>query len=193
MKKKIPKEKNCANPDCDKSFLPYKTTDKYCSFSCASKFAKPLKRTPLKPRTTFLQNKTLEERKSMANKGEYYKTNKERKKKESAFEKEFTKKKAEVKKNVIKEHGKLVCEKCGTDHSIQFSVHHIIFRSERPKHPMLNHLLNLIFLCYDCHTGFHRVKSSRHYLIVRRKLWTLFGKIRYSEDVCIENGYDKQI
>jgi len=46
------KSKLCSNDGCSNEFTPYRTTDKYCSFSCASSSAPPLKkRTRIKPIT----------------------------------------------------------------------------------------------------------------------------------------------
>ena len=45
--KKTPKKKVCSDKDCSKEFTPYKTTDKFCSFTCSSKNVKPLKKTEL--------------------------------------------------------------------------------------------------------------------------------------------------
>lgn len=46
MQTKI-KPKKCQNPDCDKTFTPRKSFDKYCSWPCAKPFVKPLERKPI--------------------------------------------------------------------------------------------------------------------------------------------------
>ncbi|GAF78733.1 unnamed protein product [marine sediment metagenome] len=43
-------------------------------------------------------------------------------------------------------HGYNFCEKC-TRSDKGLSIHHIVYRSERPKHPMLHEKINLIILC----------------------------------------------
>lgn len=42
-------ESKCRNPECEKPYFKFKTTDKYCSFECSRKCEKPpkLKLTPL--------------------------------------------------------------------------------------------------------------------------------------------------
>jgi predicted HNH restriction endonuclease len=165
------KPKLCGDIDCDNTFYQYKSTDKYCSFECHSKNQKKkdttmkhntLKRTPLK-----LSQKSIDKIKAKA----------KAPKKKSEFDLEFEKQSKKIKKRLVKEHGKVICERCATDSSIQFSVHHIIYRSERPKHPALNTLENLIHLCFDCHEWFHLKKIRRNYLIAKRKLTGLFGRI----------------
>lgn len=42
--KRQPKSKECANPDCNNSFAPYKTTDKHCSPGCYYSDPKTTKR-----------------------------------------------------------------------------------------------------------------------------------------------------
>lgn len=143
--------KKCA--DCEKSFRPYKSTDKYCSPKCALKHFKPLKSKPKIYKPKIKPTKS------------------------DNFKKEFDKQRKKIKNNLIKKYGLLICEKCGTIKTIQFSTHHIIFRSETPSHPELNNLLNLIHLCYDCHESFHTIKISRNYLIKERNLNNLFGNI----------------
>jgi len=162
MKKEI-KYKPCANNGCVNQFKPFKSTDKYCSYQCASENAKPL-------RKVFISKKTTKEQPESSKKlWDSIKLN--------PFEQEFYKQRQKIRKKLIKEHGRLVCERCGTDYSILFSVHHIIFRSERPKHPQLNSLKNLIHLCFECHEWFHAKKINRNYLIIKRNLWELFGNI----------------
>lgn len=155
--------KICRGENCENTFVVYKSTDKYCSFNCLSKSKdyKPLKRTilnkaSLKPRTPL---------------------KKQNRKKDSDFEKEFSKAKLKVKKRVVKKYGALCCERCFSQNSIQFSTHHLIYRSERPKHKFLNHLSNLLYLCFDCHEWFHSNKKNRNRWITKNKLWVFFGNI----------------
>lgn len=166
------KEKTCQDEDCNNTFFQYKSTDKYCSYSCQAKHTRPLKRTELKrtplKRTPFkLSQKSIEKMKAKAKMPP----------KKTKFQIEFEKQAKKNKDRIIKEDGHLNCEKCSTTSSIQFSTHHIVFRSEAPKHPELNNLRNLIYLCYECHESFHKKKASRNYLIAKRKLTELFGRI----------------
>lgn len=184
MQDKERKKKICADKDCENQFYPFKSTDKYCSFKCSAKNHKPIKRTPLKPVGFTPRLKSKEWHEKFKKDTEKAKKSQEKKAQLSKFEKEFSKAKIKVKKRVIGTYGKLCCEKCKIVWSIQFSTHHIVFRSERPKHPMMNDLANLIYLCYDCHEGFHKVKVSRNYLIQERGLTEFFGNIwGYNEEL----------
>jgi hypothetical protein len=157
----------CNSDGCDNTFKKYKSTDKYCSYSCASKNTKPLKRTELKRTPLRLSQESIDKIKAKAKKPV----------KKTTFQLEFERQSNKIKKRIVKEHGEIRCEKCGTNHSIQFSTHHIIYRSERPKHPALNALANLIHLCFDCHEWFHKSKANRNPWITKRKLHLLFGRI----------------
>lgn len=162
------KKKKCADKDCANEFFPYKSTDKYCCYGCAAKNTKPLKRTPIKK--TALKRKPSRIKKKS--------------KKAVAFEHEFRQARTRVKARVEKKHGKLCCERCATTESIQFSTHHIIYRSERPSHPMMNDERNLIYLCFDCHEWFHSRKKNRNYLVSERHLLELFDNIwGYEPDI----------
>lgn len=71
------------------------------------------------------------------------------------------------------------CQHCQKSRGVfKFEVHHIIFRSEAPKHDHLHNVRNLIILCNSCHNGggdsFHNRKNKRDYLIKDRKLYELF-------------------
>lgn len=191
---------NCINENCKNTFVKQRSTDKYCSFNCQPKkerkvlltIKKEVKEKPCNNKNcenVFIQYNSTDkycsltcEIKDLKSKVEVYESFKTRqikiKKRElSLFEKEFNKTKNEIKERLISENGALICEKCGTRNSIQFSTHHIIFRSELPKHNELNNKKNLIHLCYDCHELFHKKKNSRNYLIKERNLTELFGKI----------------
>ncbi len=63
MKRPV-KNKVCANPDCDNSFTPHKTTDKYCSPGCFYKCAKVKKIKPVSDKRkeeNVIYNKLKEE------------------------------------------------------------------------------------------------------------------------------------
>lgn len=157
----------CGDINCDNTFKKYKSTDKYCSYSCAAKNTKPLKQTELKRTPLKLSQKSIDKMKAKS----------KAPKKKSDFDIEFERQSNKIKKRIVKENGRIVCEKCGTSNSIQFSTHHIVYRSERPNHPALNSLANLIHLCFDCHEWFHKSKTNRNPWITKRKLHLLFGRI----------------
>lgn len=58
-------------------------------------------------------------------------------------------------------HGYLFCEMCGMSNQYFYEVHHIFFRSEKPKHKNLNKIENLILVCRKCHNKLHEHKSLR--------------------------------
>lgn len=67
------------------------------------------------------------------------------------------------------------CEICGNFAS---DIHHIIYRSEAPRHPFLHHPVNLIALCRKHHEFFHKKKSNRGYLVKERKLDVIFDNLK---------------
>ena len=81
----------------------------------------------------------------------------------------------------FKEVGWNECELCKTSNSLRFSTHHIVFASEKPRHPELHNYRNLIFLCEVCHRGFHEEKNSRNGLVKNRKLVNLFKTLETKE------------
>jgi hypothetical protein len=167
----------CADKNCTNLFKKFKSTDKYCSYTCAVNNTKPLKKTPLKSlgwRPEPISDKIKDKIDKHKNRLEVRKNKHVVK---SEFEKAFVKARRLVIKRVFDKFGKLRCENCKTTRSIQFSTHHIVFRSERPKHPELNNPRNLVYLCYNCHESYHKQKNSRNHLVEERKLTELFGNI----------------
>ena len=73
--------------------------------------------------------------------------------------------------NFIEHYG---CERCGTTNSFSFSVHHIYYKSEIPKHPELHNVRNMTWVCDKCHQYFHQKKSNRDGIVEERKLQELF-------------------
>jgi HNH endonuclease len=77
---------------------------------------------------------------------------------------------------IIEEEGQLKCERCGATHEPFDPPHHIIYKSERPGHRLINEIINLIFLCQVCHAWYHKRKENRNHLVEERGLDELFGK-----------------
>jgi len=78
---------------------------------------------------------------------------------------------------LIKKHGRVICE-LHKDCSFEFlglQTHHIIYRSEKPKHEHLHSIKNLIKVCLQGHAWFHEKKSNRNQIVRDRKLNELFG------------------
>lgn len=67
MKQEI-KPKECRNPDCDRTFTPRKSTDKFCSPKCAKPFFKPPKRTPIQSDPKPIKRKRTTRIKPMSDK-----------------------------------------------------------------------------------------------------------------------------
>lgn len=71
--------------------------------------------------------------------------------------------------------GYVYCQHCSKSKTnFGWHLHHIVYRSEAPKHKNIDNEKNLIFLCSSCHDKFHAKKSRREYLVKNRKLWKLF-------------------
>lgn len=83
-----------------------------------------------------------------------------------------------IKDDIVLLYGRLVCERCKAHNTNIWDVHHIIYRSEAPKHPNLHNRNNLILLCRDCHAYYHSRKANRSELIKSRKLYELFDHIK---------------
>lgn len=69
------------------------------------------------------------------------------------------------------------CQICGITTALAYDIHHIVFRSEMPKHEKTNDPINLIYLCRSCHNKLHRKKrESRKELVIKRNLEKVFNK-----------------
>lgn len=69
------------------------------------------------------------------------------------------------------------CEICHKTGERFYDLHHIIYRSEAPKHKELHNPRNIIYVCRGCHTGLHRnKKTERRLLIAKRGLEKLFNR-----------------
>lgn len=88
---------------------------------------------------------------------------------------ELVRNRKELVEEMQDENGYIYCQNCHKSRAFKFEVHHIIFRSERPKHPFLHNKKNLIILCSSCHEFFHKVKSWRENLVKERGLDEIFN------------------
>jgi len=69
----------------------------------------------------------------------------------------------------------IFCQHCNRSDSTLFETHHLVFRSERPKHKNLHHIDNLIILRKECHDNFHAHKrKARAKYVIDRNLTKLF-------------------
>lgn len=79
------------------------------------------------------------------------------------------------KQDLIDKEGFLYCERCKVS-GTRFEVHHLIYRSEKPKHEYLHDKINLINVCVKCHNWFHNNKSNRNQIVRERELNKYFGE-----------------
>jgi arginine/lysine/ornithine decarboxylase len=68
----------------------------------------------------------------------------------------------------------IYCQSCWVSVSAKFEHHHIVYRSEKPRHKYLHDLRNIILCCMECHNNFHKSKWNRNELVKERKLHELF-------------------
>ena len=166
-KSKKPKRKKCMH--CGNQFNPYTSLDKFCSVNCRILNQKS-------KRSRNWNNESCEKRKGKGNPsyktGMYVVTTK----KDGAGQREFMKIRNLIRKQKIEKYGHLFCDLCGTNSSYQWEMHHLIFRSEKPKHQYLHDPRNLIDLCMKCHNWFHSKKSRRNPIVQERNLAVLFGQ-----------------
>lgn len=68
----------------------------------------------------------------------------------------------------------LYCEECNTTNTLRFEHHHLVYRSEKPKHEHIHNINNIMLLCIQCHNEFHKHKSKRNDIVQERELHLLF-------------------
>ena len=90
-------------------------------------------------------------------------------------DREYIKVRKAIRKEKDEKYGYWFCDKCEINETYHCSMHHIVYRSEKPKHEHLHNERNLIDLCMRCHNYFHEKKDRRNYLIEERNLTELFG------------------
>ena len=83
-----------------------------------------------------------------------------------------------IKDRILEANGYLFCQMCGTSSTLRWETHHIIYRSEAPRHRNLHELDNLLFCCIQCHNNLHSSKASRASLVKDRQLYLLFPEIK---------------
>ena len=87
---------------------------------------------------------------------------------------QFQKTCKELDKKLLEKQGYLSCECCWVVNSIKYEHHHLVFRSEKPKHEHLHNIKNILYCCIVCHNDFHKHKSKRNKIVEDRKLNELF-------------------
>lgn len=87
----------------------------------------------------------------------------------------YSKNRSELIDEMEMDYGYIFCQWCKRSNAFGFDVHHIVFRSEKPRHPMLHNKANLIIVCRDCHKDFHSNKNLRESLMLERGLNEMFN------------------
>ena len=78
----------------------------------------------------------------------------------------------------MEKEGGIYCEECGRrGNYTKIEEHHIIFRSELPRHPKRHCRENVLILCEACHRKFHEHKKIRDKWIIKRRLWEVFPEV----------------
>jgi len=157
--------KKCAF--CGEEFSPYSSIDKFCSANCRIENVKS-------KRSRRWTKEQVEKRKGGNNPsyrtgyycGEKIGTRNTGKRACSKY-----------REKIKNERGYLYCEKCGTTNSLRFECHHLVYRSEQPKHKNIHHEDNLVILCIKCHNALHSKKSDREFLLNKKGTKKLFPDI----------------
>lgn len=166
---KKPKTKNCKV--CNKEFKPYTSLDKFCSPNCRYENGKNTNRKTSRRWSREKLNKRNGKDNPAYRNGMYSKGVKVT----GQGLAEFRRNGGEILNKMIEEKGFVYCQRCTTANTPRFEKHHIIYRSEKPKHPELHSKINIIVLCIKCHNELHKTKRLRSYLVEERKLHLIFG------------------
>lgn len=166
LKSKKTGVKTCKN--CNKKFEPYTSLDKFCSANCRIENQKKSRSFNWNENSV---NKITKENNPAFRNGFYMRG----RKKISIGERKYLKNIKQIKTEIIEKHGYLFCQYCGSNNSLRWEGHHLIFRSERPLHEHLHDKENIILLCIKCHNEFHRNKETRNEIVKERKLNEIFN------------------
>jgi hypothetical protein len=154
---------------CNKEFTPYTSLDKFCSANCRIENMKS-------KRTRRWSKESTEKRNGKNNpsfkSGMYSRSNS----RTDEGQKEYLRNRNKLRSEMILNYGYLFCERCKTNETYQWEMHHLVYRSEKPYHENLHDKRNLINLCMKCHNWFHKNKSNRNDIVEERKLYELFGQ-----------------
>jgi hypothetical protein len=170
-KKIIPAKKNCKH--CVTEFQPLRKSTKFCSIICRDKFwnyerwLKELKCQCVKCWTIFKQERKNNKYCSKECKNAFDADTRNR-------NTDYLKGLRKIKGQMIESKGFIYCQNCHTSNSLKWEYHHIVYRSEKPKHKHLHNEANIILCCIKCHNWFHKKKSNRNELIKERSLELIF-------------------
>jgi hypothetical protein len=155
---------------CGGVFRPYNSLQKFCSYNCQVRHKKSKRQGNRVYSQEALKNIS-------GNKNPAYRNGSRVGGKDNrSRERQFKKNAKAIKDRMINDVGHLYCECCKTTTSLRFEAHHIIYRSEKPNHPLLHHKKNILILCIKCHNDWHKSKGLRNSIVEQRKLHEYFGK-----------------
>jgi hypothetical protein len=154
---------------CNKEFTPYTSLDKFCSANCRIE--------NMKSKRTRRWNKESTEKRTGINNpafksGMYTRASS----RTDEGQKLYLRNRNELRSDMLLKYGYLFCERCNTNQTYKWEMHHVIYRSEKPLHEHLHNKRNLMNLCIKCHNWFHKNKSNRNEIVEERKLYELFGE-----------------
>lgn len=152
---------------CEAEFKPYTSLDKFCSAKCRIEKMKS-------KRSKRWSKASVEKRMGKNNPAYVHGMNTIGSKVDSTGLRLFRKNRDEYKNKMISDVGYLYCERCKRS-NVRFETHHIVYRSEKPKHEYLHNPINLIVVCVSCHNWYHSKKGNRNELVISRKLNEYFG------------------
>jgi len=164
---KKPENKICIY--CNTSFKPYTSLDKFCSYKCRNNYKKS-------KRSKNWNLNSAENRRGENNPAFKHSIRINNKNPSGIGQRDYERIRDSKRREMYEEFGFLFCERCNTNSSYQWEMHHLIYRSEKPNHIHLHNPRNLINLCISCHNWFHKNKSNRNYLVLERNLTELFGE-----------------
>lgn len=165
IKSKKPSVKICNV--CKTEFKPYTSLDKYCSANCRIE--------NMKQGRSRRWNKESTEKIKGENNPSYKHGNRViGKVPKGDGIRLFIKNRNELKSVMMEMTGYLYCEHCGVS-NVRYESHHIVYRSEKPNHPNLHDIDNILLLCVPCHNVFHTKKSIRNEIVLKRNLAVIFG------------------
>lgn len=162
---KKPKTKEC--PVCSKQFTPYNSLDKFCSASCRIENMKSKRSKRWRP-------ESVKKRMGKDNPGYKHGLSVRGSKQDGTGLRLFHKRRDEYRQEMKEAFGYLFCERCGVTNS-KFEAHHIVYRSEKPRHEHLHDKKNILNLCVKCHNWYHIHKNNRNEVVEKRELHLLFG------------------
>jgi len=162
---KKPNSKICSN--CKKDFNPYSSLMKFCSANCRIENVK-------KDRKFNWNNESVEKRKGVNNPSYINADRVIGKKIDSTGLRLFQRNRKDILNEMINNQGYTFCEKCKQTNN-RLEAHHLIYRSEKPRHKNLHDKENITLVCVKCHNWYHQKKGNRNEIVLERNLHTIFG------------------